>query len=400
MPDNEIPRMSTSGFARNDSDLTILPVRTAQERLAFIHFQWEVYKDDPYWVPPLISERVEFLDQEHHPFYQHAEVQLFMARRDGKPVGTIAAILNHRHNEFQEEQVGFFGLFEVLPDREAAGALLETACKWARERGLTALRGPANFSTNEEIGLLVDGWDGPPVVMMTYNPRYYVDFIEGAGFHKAMDLVAYMLDLTQFGPRGENLPPKLLRVANKVLERGGFTVRKASMRHFEQEVALFKRVYNAAWEKNWGFVPLADAEIEHIAAGLKQMVDPDVIWFAEKDGEPIGAMLPLPDVNQALIRAYPRPGVPEWWTMAKLLWHWKVRHRVDTIRGFAGGVLEQYRGRGVEGVLFMKMAEAALPRYRRAEISWILENNMMMRRTAEMLGGQVYRTYRVYEKEL
>jgi GNAT superfamily N-acetyltransferase len=145
---------------------------------------------------------------------------------------------------------------------------------------------------------------------------------------------------------------------------------------------------------------MTDAEIDHTAAGLKQILDPDITLFAEKDGEPIGAMLPLPDVSQALIRAYPRPGVPEWWTMAKLLWHWKVRRRVDTIRGFAGGVLEQHRGRGVEAVLMVAMAQEALPRYRRAEISWVLENNMMMRRTAEMLGGEVYRTYRLYEKAL
>jgi GNAT superfamily N-acetyltransferase len=165
-------------------------------------------------------------------------------------------------------------------------------------------------------------------------------------------------------------------------------------------VHRFKRIYNSAWTRNWGFVPLTDAEIDHIAAGLKQILDPDIAWFAEEDGEPIGAMLPLPDVNQALIRAYPRPGVPEWWTMIKLLWHWKVRRRVNTIRGYAGGVLEPYRARGVEALLFTRMAEATLQRYQRAEISWVLENNVMMRRTAEMLGGKVHRTYRIYEKQL
>ena len=380
--------------------LTIQPAQTPEERLAFIHFQWEVYRDDRLWVPPLISDRVKFLDKDRHPFHQHSQVDLFIARRDGKPVGTIAAILNNRHNEFHEEQVGFFGLFEVLEDREAAEALLETACQWVRDRGMTAIRGPANFSTNEEVGLLVDGWDGPPVIMMTYNPRYYADFIAEAGFHKAMDLVAYDLDLTALGSQGENLPPKLVRVAKKIQERGGFTVRQMDMRHFDEEVARFKTIYNSAWEKNWGFVPMTDPEIDHTAAGLKQIIDPSIVCFAEKDGEPIGAMLPLPDVSQALIKAYPRPGVPEWWTMAKLVWYWKVRRCVDTIRGFAGGVLEGYRGRGVEAVLIVKMAQAALPRYRRAEMSWILENNIMMRRTAEMLGGEVYRTYRVYEKEL
>jgi len=383
-----------------DSKLAIQPARTAAEKLEFIHFQWEVYRDDPNWVPPLISERVEFLDRERHPFHRHSDVELFIARRDGRPVGTIAAIQNNHHNQFQGENVGFFGLFEVLPDQEAANALLDTACEWARARGLTALRGPANYSTNEELGLLVDGWDGPPVIMMTYNPRYYAGFIEDAGFHKAMDLLAYDLDLAAFGPNCENLPPKLLRVARKIQERGGFTVRSLDMRHFDREVALFKEVYNSAWEKNWGFVPLDEAEMDHIAAGLKQLLDPSIVVFAEKDGRAIGAMLPLPDVSQALIRAYPRPGVPEWWTMVKLLWYWKVRGSVDTMRGFAGGVLEEYRGRGVEAVLMVELAKAAVKRYRRAEISWVLENNTMMRRTAEMLGGEVYRTYRLYEKAL
>jgi GNAT superfamily N-acetyltransferase len=380
--------------------LIIEPVHTPKERLAFIHFQWQVYRDDPYWVPPLISDRVEFLDKERHPFHRHSEVDYFIARRDGKPVGTIAAILNNRHNEFQEEQVGFFGLFEVLRDQEAAEALLETAGNWVRDRGMEAIRGPANFSTNEEVGLLVDGWDGPPVVMMTYNPRYYVDFIEGAGFYKAMDLLAYMLDLTQYGSHGENLPPKLLRVAKKIQERGNFDVRKVDMRHFEEEINRFKTIYNSAWEKNWGFVPMTDAEIDHMAAGLKQILDPDLVWFAEKDGEPIGALLPLPDLCQPLLRAYPRPGVPEWWTLVKLFWHWKVRGCVDTMRGVASGVLEQYRGRGVDSVLIVNLAQAAIPRYRRGELSWILESNFMSRRSAEMFGAQVYRTYRVYEKKL
>ncbi len=383
-----------------DGTLTIQSVQTAPERLEFIHFQWEVYRDDPNWVPPLISERVEFLDKDRHPFHQHSEVELFMARRNGRPVGTIAAILNNQHNEFQDEQVGFFGLFEVLRDQEAAEALLDTACQWARERNLTAIRGPASYSTNEEVGLLVDGWNGPPVIMMTYNPRYYMDFIEGAGFSKAMDLLAFIVDLTAFGPHGENLPPKLLRVAKKIQERGGFTVRQIDMRHFDEDVERFKTVYNSAWSKNWGFVPLNDTEIDHIAVGLKQMIDPSITVFAEKDGQPIGAMLPLPDISQALIRAYPRPGVPEWWTMAKLVWHWKIRGCVDTMRGYAGGVLEEHRGRGVEAVLMVEMAKHAIPRYRRAEVSWVLENNIMMCRAATMLGGKVYRTYRVYEKAL
>lgn len=375
----------------------IQPARSPEERMEFIRFQWEVYKDDPYWVPPLVSERAEFLDPERHPFYEHADVALFIARRDGRPVGTIAALVNHRHNEYWGEKVGFFGLFEVLEDREAGEALLNTACDWVRDRGMTAIRGPANFSTNEELGLLVDGWDGPPVIMMTYNPRYYVDFIEGAGFHKAMDLVAYIVDLERF--HREGLPERLLRVTRKVEEGRGIRARPIDMRHFDEEVDRFKRIYNSAWSRNWGFVPLTDREIEHIAAQLRQIIDPDLCCFIEKDGEPIGAALVLPDLNKPLLRAYPHPDRPEWWTMVKLLWHWKVRRVVDTARAYAGGVIEPHRGVGADAVMAAAIGQALLRKgYRYLEISWILENNLMMRRMAEAYGGRVYRTYRIYEK--
>ena len=379
--------------------LKVQPAVTPEERMDFIRFQWRVYENDPYWVPPLVSERVEFLDPERHPFYEHADVALFTARRNGEVVGTIAALVNHRHNEYWGEKVGFFGLFEVIEDREVAEALLETACDWVRERGMTAIRGPANFSTNEEVGLLVDGWDGPPVIMMTYNPRYYVDFIEGAGFVKAMDLVAYLVDLEPFHRNG--LPERLLRVTEKVKERRGIRARPIDMRHFDEEVQRVKKIYNSAWSKNWGFVPLTDREIEHIAVQLRQILDPDLCCFIEKDGEPIGFALILPDLNKPLLKAYPRPDVPEWWTMLKLVWYWKVRRIVDTARAYAGGVIEPYRGVGADAVMAAEVGKALLRKgYRFLEISWILENNLMMRRMAEAYNGRVYRTYRVYEKPL
>ncbi|MFL7791927.1 MAG: GNAT family N-acetyltransferase [Anaerolineae bacterium] len=380
--------------------LVIQPIHTPEERLEFIHFQWEVYRDDPNWVPPFISERVELLDKDRHPFHEHADMQLFVARRDGKLVGTIAGIINHRHNEVHQEQVGFFGFFEVLQDREAAEALLETACDWVREKGMTAIRGPENPSQNEEVGLLIDGWNGPPVIMMTYNPRYYVDFIEGAGFYKAMDLVAYMVDIYKYGPRGEHMPPKLVRVAKKIQERGGFTVRHVDMSNFDAEVQRIKKIYNAAWQKNWGFVSMTDAEIDHLAAALKQMVDPKLIWIAEQEGETIGMLLNLPDLNQPLLKAHPHPGTPEWWSMAKFAWHWKVRRDATTLRGLVGGILEERRGLGIMAVLMVEAAKAALPKYRQCELSWILETNTPTRQLCELLGGYVYRTYRIYEKML
>lgn len=379
--------------------LTVEQAETAQEKKELIRFQWEIYRDDPYWVPPLVSERVEFLDPSRHPFYQHADVALFLARRGGKVVGTIAAIANHRHNQFWDDQVGFFGLFEVVDDQEVADVLLQTAGDWLRQRGMTAIRGPANFSTNEEVGLFVDGLPGPPVIMMTYNPAYYATLIEGAGLVKVMDLVAYMSDLTPYYQSG--LPERTLRIAEKVKERRGITVRKIDMRHFDQEVEHVKELYNSAWAKNWGFVPMTDQEIEHIAGQLRQMIDPDICSFVEKDGQPIGFALLLPDLNQPLLKAYPHPDTPEWWTMLKLFWHWKVRRSVDTVRGWASGVLEQHRGVGADAVLALEIAQAVMRKgYRRAELSWVLEENFMTKRMAELYGGKAYRTYRLYEKAL
>ena len=376
--------------------LTIQECRTTAERRAFVTFPWRVYRNDPHWVPPLISERMAFFDPQRNPFYQHAEVALFMARRDGEPVGTIAALINHQHNAFHNEQVGFFGAFEVLPDREAAHALLATARDWVRERGMTALRGPATFSTNEECGLLIEGFDDPPRILMAYNPPYYRDLIERFGFQKAMDLYAYELTVEVF-----NWPEKLVRVVEKLKSRAKFRVRPGNIQRFREELDRIKKVYNSAWERNWGFVPLTDAEIEHMAAQLIRFVDPDLVFIAEVDDEPIGFSLTLPDLNQALRKAYPRPGVPEWWTLIKLLYYWKVRRVVDTIRVLAMGVVESWRAQGVSALFYYETAKAALPKgYRRAEMSWILENNLMMNRDIRAMGGRLYKIYRMYELPL
>ncbi len=380
--------------------LTVVPVETAAERKQFVRFQWEVYKGDPYWVPPLLSERDAFLDPERNPFHQHAKVRYFSARRDGRMVGTIAAIVNHNHNEYWNDEVGFFGLFEVLQDEEAAHELLRTAEAFLREEGLDAIRGPMNFSTNEECGLLVDGWNGPPVVMMTYNPRYYVDYIESAGYTTAQNLFAYLSDVRQVKPDGTGLNPKLLRVAEHARQRSDVTIRAIDMANFKRDAGYFKEVYNQAWSKNWGFVPLTDAELDHEISALKPIIDPDTIFFVFKGDRPVAAGLPIPDLNQALHGAYPRPGVPEWWTMAKMLYNWKVRKRVTTIRAFAGGVVEEYRPQGLHALIIVETMKRCVPKYKDIEFSWVLESNLPMRQTAANMDGRLYRTYRIYERSL
>jgi hypothetical protein len=315
-------------------------------------------------------------------------------------VGTIAAIVNHRHNEYWNDQVGFFGLFEVLQDEEAAHQLLRTAEAYLRDEGLDTCRGPMNLSTNEECGLLVDGWNGPPVILMTYNPRYYVDYIESAGYTNAQDLYAYTYDMRNIQPDGTGFNPKMLHVADRVRQRTEVEIRTIDMNNYRRDAKYFKEVYNQAWSKNWGFVPLTDAELEHEVKALKPIIDPETVFFGFKDGRPIAVGLPLPDLNQPLHRAYPRPGVPEWWTLLKMYYYWKVRKAVTTVRAFAGGVVEEYRGQGLHALIFVETMQRCVSRYKDVEFSWILESNIPMRQTAANMGAEIYRTYRIYDKKL
>ena len=380
------------------SELHISPVKNDADMMEFISLPWEVYLDNPYWVPPLVSERRDFHNADHNPFFEHAKVEYYIARRGSKVVGTIASFTNEKYNQFQGVNTGFFGFFEVLDDEEAAAALLRTAEKWAKDAGHDTILGPAQFSTNDEVGLLVDSFDDAPRVLMTYNPPRYMDYIEHAGFQKSMDLWAFALHIEDFM---QNIPPKLLRVVEKIKKRYKFVVRPLNMRDFNHEVELFKRVYHKSWERNWGFVPMTDAEIHRLAQELKQIIDPELAFMVEQDGEVVGVSLSLPDLNQPLRLAYPKPGQPEPLTMIKLIWHWKVRRRVDWLRVFALGVMPEFRGRGVDALMYIETARKASAKgYKWAEMSWILENNVMMNRAIRLMGGEVYKTYRMYEKRL
>lgn len=384
------------------SNVQVHQVVTAKERMAFIKFPWQLYRNDPFWVPPLINDRKAMLDPAHNPSFAHMDVAYFLATVPTTPpaiVGTIAAIINHRHNEFHDEKAGFFGFFECIDDAVVAQALLDTAAAWVRRRGMTVIRGPANFGSNDEWGMLVKGFDSSPMVMMTYNPAYYLSLVEGAGFYKAMDLNAYLFDF------GENrdldrLPPKLMRVADKVRQRGEVTVRKADMRSFDVEVAHVKAIYLTAWEKNWGFVPMTDPEMDHLAKQLKQVIDPDLVWIAEvasgpDQGKVVGMGLSLPDVNQVLKRMN---GHVNPITIVKALWY---QRKIDAARTLLLGVVPEYRGRGVDALLMAETARAATTKgIRYGEMSWILENNEAMNRIAVMLGAALYKQYRIYEKAI
>jgi GNAT superfamily N-acetyltransferase len=379
--------------------LTVRKVGTPADWKAFIRFPWQVYQNDPNWVPFLFFERQEFFDRSKHPFFETADVEFYMAWRGEKPVGTVVAMVNHRHNEFHQEKAAHFGIFEVLRDEEAAAALLETACEWGRQKGATKILGPANYSSNYEYGLLVDGFDSPPVVMMTYNPAYYVDYIEAAGFTTAMDLWAWHTPFDVYGEGAKNLPPKVIRVVGKIKKRYNITIREIDMKDWDNEVERFKKIYNAAWSKNWGFVPFTDEEMVHLADGLKMIIDPRVTLFAEVDGKPIGGSVPLPNVNEILLKARPGPSLLSSYLAAGRML--LGRRKVKLLRVFAMGVVEEYRGRGVDGLFYYETIKRAIQcGYTEGEGSWILANNDMMNRAIEMMGAKVYKTYRIYEKAL
>ena len=384
----------------SSSGIEIVECTTPQQLDEFIFFQWVPYKGNPYWVPPLISERREFYDKTRHPFHLHAEVAMFLAKRDGQTVGTIYATDNRAHNEFQHENVGMFGGFECLNDQAVADALFDRAAEWLKARGRSAIRGPFNFSTNEECGLLIDAFDDSPRLMMTYNPPYYRELIERADFTKAMDMYAYLKDVSQLRSM-DAFPEKLRRVTEKAMQHRQITIRKIDMKHFEEEVDRVKAIYNSAWARNWGFVPMTEAEFDHLAKGLKQILDPDLIFIVEAKGEPVGFGLTIPDVNEPLRRAYPRPGVPEWWTLMKFFYNMKFRKVMKYIRVLVLGVLAEYRVTGIDGMLYVKSAEEAIKKgYYLGESSWILENNYPMRNALEKIDSVIYKTYRIYEKAL
>ena len=376
-------------------EIIIEPAVTDRQKMEFIKFQLWLYRKhlkDSYWVPPLISERKDFLNRDKNPFFEHSEAEFFVARSDGQVVGTVAAILNNNHNKTQNEKTGFFGLFECIEDYSVAEALLSKAREWVGAKGMNTLRGPINLDINGEVGLLVDGFDGPPVVLMTYNPRYYEGFIERFGLSKVKDLYAYTIKVQDFA---KNIPEKVLRVAKTMQKRYNIVVRPLDMSHFDEEIAKIKVIYAEAWSKNWGDVAMTEREFHAMAYGLKQFMDPALVYVAEIEGEMVGVCVGVPDACQILLHM---DGTlfPTGWL--KFLWY---KRKVKDMRLLIMGVLEEHRLKGIDALFYLATAEGAVPAgYENCEMSWILEDNYKIRRGIETLGGKIYRTYRLYDLAL
>ena len=374
--------------------IEVKPARGAREQHQFLDLPYQLHKENRNWVAPLKMAQKDILNTLKHPFYKTADVEKFLAKRDGRIVGRIMAIINHAHNEFHGERTGFFGFFEVENDFEVAKALLDAARDWVYSRGAEVIRGPVNPSTNYELGLLVEGFDEPPAVMMTYNPEYYVDLVERYGFRKAIDMYAYDIDVKSF-----IVSQKLKRVAERLKVKDKISVRCVNMKDFKKEVEIVRRIYNDAWSSNWGFVPVSEAEFDHLAKDMKQIVDPEVVFIAEKqideqgNKKPIGFFLAVPDINIALRRINGRL-LP--FGLAKLWWH---SRKIKRIRIITMGIVKEHQSMGVASVFYNEIYRSSSSErgYPFGEMSWVLENNVMMNRAAELIGGRRTKTYRIYE---
>ncbi len=388
--------MTTSTKDKSGQVLSIRPISNKSEFNQFFRFPWEHYKDDPHWVPLLVSMRRDLLDKSKNPAWEYMEGQYFGAWRGETMVGTITALINHRHNEIWDEHIGWFGTFECTDDQEAATGLLSAAEEWVKARGYNSIRGPQSFTTHQETGLLVDGFT-QPVIEMPYNFPYYQRLVETAGYTKRMDIVSMYFSRDMEDSTG--LGTRLKKLADFACKRYGVRIRQLNPKRKQEEFRLFKELYNEAWDKNWGFVPMTDRELKDLVDNLGMLVEPAIAFFAEVNGEPAGFSLAVPDFNEMLKRAYPRPGVPEIWSLLKVGWHWKIAKTTRGTRLPLMGVKEEYRNMGIHAALLSATYENMPEQYTHIDCGWILESNPWCESSIK-LGADPYKTHRYYEKTL
>ncbi len=368
----------------------IRPVRTKRELKEFIMLPFRLYANDPNWVAPLIGDQYKFFNPRHNGYYSHSEVELFLAWNDGKPIGRISAQTNTQHNIEHKDKVGFFGFFECENNQEAANALLQTAADWNKKQGMNVLRGPMNFSINEECGLLVDGFETPPYLMMTHHLPYYQSLLENAGFYKAKDLYAYLYEVSA-------LPEKIEKAALYVMKKHKFTVRTLSRnkKQCKLDIQTVFEIYRKAWQYNWGAVPLTDAELDHLVETLLPLIEPDLVLIAEVDGVPAGFSLAMPNYNEVLKLMHGRVN-----PVTAIRAYFKSKH-ITTARVITMGVVKEYQNRGIDLVFHYYSFKNGIPKgYKQAELSWVLEDNTMMNREAELFNAKIYKTYRIYDRAI
>jgi GNAT superfamily N-acetyltransferase len=379
------------------SSVEVKPVASRRDLIKFIKLPWRLYRNEPNWVPPLISERKKVLDRSRNPFFKHAEAEYFLAWRDGHVVGRITAHIDRNFNEFQGNDWGLFGFFESEDDQQVAHALLAAAEAWLAERGRDRMIGPMDFTTNDECGLMIEGYEHPPLILESWHHRYYKSLMESyPGFEKAMDLYMWKLQVDEVDDSG-GFHPMIVAAAEKVEKEHKVTIRHMNKRDLANEIDRFLDVYNAAWEKNWGFVPLSDEEVRHYAKDLKPIIDENWTWIAERDGEVLGAALSLPDVNQCLKHMNGRLFPIGW---AKFLWY---KRKIDKVRVLALGVKPEYQHLGIAANFYIGHTDSARSdrdHMTGGDMGWILETNEPMNRAMEGMGGEINKRYRIYGKPL
>lgn len=367
--------------------IEILPASGKENFKEFVNFPFRLYSSDPLWIPPLKSDIKEHFSS-GNPFFRHAEVMPFIAKRNHETVGRIAAIYNRLHIDSHNEKAGFFGYFDCIDDDAVARLLVEKTKQWLGERDITILRGPMNFSVHEECGLLIEGFDEPPMIMMPYNFAYYQKLLEKSGMSKAKDLYAYITDVMA------TFPEKVYRVAD-IAGKQGIKIRPINPKLLDEEMKIFKKLYDSAWERNWGHLPMTDEEIKHMAVKLKPIMVPELVLIAEYNGEPVGFMMFLPDLNCVLRklngRLFP-------FGIFKALWY---SRKIKDVRLLLLGIREGFRRRGVDSLLFIEGLRALHKKgYKRMELSWVLEDNYPVRRVIETMEGRLYKKYRIYETKI
>jgi GNAT superfamily N-acetyltransferase len=370
------------------SSVVVIPVGSRREKQDFLGFPWTLYRDDPHWIPPLRANEKELVGYRRHPFYEKNEGQTFVAYRSGEVCGRVAAIVNQGHIERYGERRGFFGFFECVDDQEAADALFEAARAWFAQREIFAMRGPANPSQNYTVGLLISGFDRPPTFMMTYNPPYYERLLEGCGFRKTQDLYSYWGHIDMLPKIHEKLAP----VSEQIVERLALKIRPLDRTHFDQDVRTFLNIYNLSMGNTWGFVPMSDAEVRHMAKGLRHMMVPELALAAELDGRVIGATFGLPDYNPRIRqidgRLFP-------FGFLRLL---RNKSAIKKFRLISTNVLPEFQLLGVGLTLVSGLVPLAMAwGIQEAEFSWVLESNSLSRGSLEKGGAKMDKTYRVYD---
>ncbi|HWE33433.1 MAG TPA: GNAT family N-acetyltransferase [Solirubrobacteraceae bacterium] len=374
------------------ASIEIRPVRSRSDLRTFMRVPWAIYKGSANWVPPLLAERKRHLDKRRNPFFAHAEAEYFVAYRDGIPVGRITAHVDRRLNEFQHNRWGLFGFYEAERDPAITKALLDTAESWLRARNCDRMLGPLDFSTNHECGVLVEGHELMPQILENWHQPYYRELLEGQGMIKAMDLYKWEIMTAD----RDQLLPIIEELADRLEPEHGIRLRRMRKRNIAREVRAFMDVYNQAWSHNWGFVPLTDAELDHMAKELKPVLDEDFACVAETaDGEVAGVSLSLPDYNQVLARLNGRL-LPLGWIRAL-----REQSKISEVRVFALGVKPGYQHTGVAAALYRDIWDACQQRNKpRVETGWILEINEPMNRAMEALTGRIVKRYRLYERML